>query len=108
MKNVAANIKDHHLEKNVYLQIISIGLSDLMWKIFATIMYLTNEKNLKNELFADPVLVTINCDLRLPQDIKTYLNDIIWFSCVDEFVYVGKALYFVDAYVCKSKIMLPP
>ena len=50
MKNVAANIKDHHLEKNVYLQIISIGLSDLMWKIFATIMYLTNEKNLKNEL----------------------------------------------------------
>ena len=45
IKSVAANIiKGHHLKKNVYLQIMSIGLSDLIWKVFATIINLTNKK----------------------------------------------------------------
>lgn len=45
IKSVAANIiKGHHLKKNVYLQIMSIGLSDPIWKVFATIINLTNKK----------------------------------------------------------------
>ena len=64
IKSVAANImKRHHLKRNVYLQIMSIDLSDLLWKVFATIMNLTNEKNKKLKFFADPILVSTNCDL---------------------------------------------
>ena len=38
IKSVAANIiKSHQLKRNVYLQVMSIGLSDLIWKVFATI-----------------------------------------------------------------------
>lgn len=45
IKSVAANIiKGQHLKKNVYLQIMSIGLSDPIWKVFATIINLTNKK----------------------------------------------------------------
>ena len=45
IKSVATNIiKGHHLKKNVYLQIMSIGLSDPIWKVFATIINLTNKK----------------------------------------------------------------
>ena len=87
---------------------MSIGLSDLIWKVFATIMNLTNEKNKKWNFFADPILVSINCDLRLLLDKITYFYDIIiWFNCVDEIACREKICYFVDAYVCKSKIMLP-
>ena len=35
IKSVAANIiKRHHLKRNIYLQIMSIDLSDLIWKVF--------------------------------------------------------------------------
>ena len=78
IKSVAANIiKGHHLKRNVYLQIMLIGLSDLIWKVFATIMNLTNEKNKKLNFFADPILVSINCDLRLPLDKITCFDDIV-------------------------------
>ena len=109
IKNVAANIiKNHHLKRNVYLQIMSISLSDLKWKLFATVMNLTNEKNKKFKYFADPIRVSINCDLRLPLDKITYFDDIIiWFNCVDNIVYRVKTRYFADASVCKIKIMLP-
>ena len=77
IKNVAATIiKGHHLKRNVYLQIMSIGLSDLIWKKFATIMNLTNKKNKILNFFADPILVSINSDLRLPLDKITYFKDI--------------------------------
>ena len=77
---------------------MSIGLSDLIWKVFATIMNLTDEKNKKMNFFADPVLVSINCDLRLPLDKITYFDDIvILFNCVDKIVYREKTHYFVDA-----------
>ena len=107
--SVAANImKGHHLKRNVYRQIMSIGLSDLIWKVFATSMNLTNEKNKKLNLFADPILVSINCDLRLLLDKITYFEDIvIRFNCVDKIVYREKTCYFVDAYVCKSKMIFP-
>ena len=107
IKSVAENItKAHHLNGNVYLQIMSIGLSDLIWKVFATITNLTNEKNKKFNFFADPILVSINCDLRLPLDRITYFEDIvILFNCVEKIVYREKTRNFVDAYVCKCKIM---
>ena len=108
-KSTAANIiKGHHLKRNVYRQIMSIGLTNLLWKVFATIINLTNEKNKKLKFFADPILVSINCNLRLRLDKITYFNDIIiWFNCIDKIEYSRKTCYFVDAYVCESKIMLP-
>ena len=70
---------------------MSISLSDLIWKVFATIMNLTDEKNEKLNFFADPILVSINCDLRLPLDKMTYFDDIIIrFNCVDKIVYREK------------------
>ena len=49
MESVAANkMKGHHLKRNVYLQIMLIGLSDLMWKVFATVKNLTKAKKTKN------------------------------------------------------------
>ena len=46
IKNFTATIiKENHLKRNIYLQIVLIGLSDLIWKMLATIMNLTNEKN---------------------------------------------------------------
>ena len=57
-------------------------------------MNLTNEKNKKMNFFADPVLVSINCDLRLPLDKITYFDDIvILFNCVDKIVYREKTLF---------------
>ena len=38
IKNFPATIiKGYHLKRNIYQQIISVGLSDLTWKVFATI-----------------------------------------------------------------------
>ena len=87
---------------------MSISLSDLIWKVFATIMNLTNEKNKQLNSFADSTLVSTDCDLRLPLDKITHFDDIIIrFHCVDKIVYREKTRCFVDAYICKSKIMLP-
>ena len=85
MKTVAATIlKGHHLKRNVYLQIMSISLSDLIWD-------LANKKNKKLNFFADPILISINSDLRLPLDKITYFEDIvIRFNGVDKIVCRGK------------------
>ena len=65
-------------------------------------------KRIKTEFFANPILVSINCDQRLPLDKITYFDDIvIRFDCVDKVKYRGKIRYFVNAYVCKSKIIFP-
>ena len=86
---------------------MSIGLSDLIWKVFITIMNLTNEKSKKLKFFIDSILININCDLKLPINRITYFDDIILrFDCIDKVVYRGTR-YFVNDYVCKSKIMLP-
>ena len=92
-KSAVCIVKEHHLKRSTYLQIMSIGLSDLIWKVFITIMNLTNEKSKKLKFFIDSILININCDLR--------------FDCIDKVVYRGKTRYFVNDYVCKSKIMLP-
>ena len=45
IKNIAACIlKGHHLKRNIYMP---TGLSDMIWRVFAAIMSLTNEKNKK-------------------------------------------------------------
>ena len=78
IKSAAANItKGHHLKRNINLPIMSMGLSDLIWKVLATTMNLTNEKSKQFNLFADPTLVSINCDLRLLLDKITYFKDIV-------------------------------
>ena len=69
--------------------------------------YLTNKKNKKLIFFANLIIISINCDQRLPLDKITYFDDIlIRFDCVDKVEYRGKTRYFVNAYVCISKIML--
>ena len=66
---------------------MSISLSDLIWKVFVAIMDLINEKNKKLNFFVDPILASINCDLRLRLDKITYFEDIILqFNCVDKIV----------------------
>lgn len=48
-------------------------------------MNLTNEKNKKLNIFADLILVAINCDLKLPLDKIIYFYDlIIQFNCDDK------------------------
>ena len=62
-KTVCANvIKGHHPKRNTYLQIMSIGFSDMLWKIFANLMNLTHERNRKLNFFVDPILININCN----------------------------------------------
>ena len=39
---------------------MSIGFSDMVWKIFASLMNLTNERNKKMNFFADTILIKIN------------------------------------------------
>ena len=67
---------------------MSIGLSDLIWKVFITIMNLMNEKNKKLNFFINSILIDINCDLKLPLNKITYFdNIIIRFDCVDFFIF---------------------
>ena len=76
--------------------------------MFVTILNLTSEKNKKLKVFADSILVSINCDQRLPLHKITYFDDVaIEFDHVDKVEYRGKTYYFVNAHVWKSKIMLP-
>ena len=37
--------KGHHLKRNIYLKIMSIGLNNLIWRVFVMIMNLTNKKS---------------------------------------------------------------
>ena len=41
---------------------MSIGFSDMLWKIFANLMSLTNERKRKLNFFADPTLIKTNCN----------------------------------------------
>ena len=47
-------------QENTHLEIMSIGFSDMVWKIFASLMNLTNERNKKMNFFADTILIKIN------------------------------------------------
>ena len=43
-----------------------IGLSNMMWRVFATIMNLTIENNKKLNFYVDSILIKIGCDHTLP------------------------------------------
>ena len=59
--------------------------------------------NKKLNFFVDPILISMNCDLRQPLDKVSYFEDIvIRFNGVDKIVYKGKTRYFVYAYVSKN------
>ena len=61
LKTVCGNvIKGHHLKRNTYLKKMLIDLSDIVWKMFASLMNLTNNRNKKLNLFADPILINVN------------------------------------------------
>ena len=85
---------------------MSIGLFDLIWKVFITIMNLTSEKSKKLNSFIDFILININCDLKLPLNTITYDDVIIRFTALIR-LHIEEKHYFVNAYVSKSKIMLP-
>ena len=72
---------------------MSIGIFDLIWKVFITIMNLTSEKSKKLNSFIDFILININCDLKLPLNTITYDDVIIRFDCIDKVVYRGKTLF---------------
>ena len=108
LKTVCTNaIKGYHLKRNTYLQIISNGFSDMVWKIFTSLMKLTNERNNKLKFFPDPILIKINCNQKLSLKKMTYFDDlVINFDKVYDINYRGKIRFAIDAYVCSSKIML--
>ena len=58
----ASMVKGYHLIRKTFLQFLSIGLFDLVWKIFRTIMNLTNEKTKKLNFFVVSILVNIHYD----------------------------------------------
>ena len=85
-----------------------IGFSDMVWKIFASLINLTNERNNKLNFFTDPILIKINCNRELSLKKMTYFDDlVIHFDKVYDTDYRGKVRLVIDAYVCTSKIMLP-
>ena len=43
-----------------------IGLSDMMWRVFATIMNSTIEKNKKLNFYVDSILINIDYEHTLP------------------------------------------
>ena len=98
LKTVCANvIKGLYIKRNTYLQIISIGFSDKVWEIFASLTNITNERNKKLNFFADPVLIKINCKQRLSQNRMPFFDDLI-IQCdnVCNIDYRGKTRFVID------------
>ena len=88
--------KGHHLKRNTYLSIMSIGFSDLVWKVFASLRNLANERNKKLNFFADSILIKINCHQKLSLNKMTYFDDL-----VIHFVHFDK-VYDIDYRVIKK------
>ena len=55
---------------------MSIGLSDMIWRVFPTIMNLTNEKNKKLNFYVDSILTDRDCDHKLPLNRINYFDDV--------------------------------
>ena len=109
LKTVFANvIKGYHLKRNTNLQIISISFSDMVWKIFATLMKLTNKRNKKLKYFANPILTQINCNRKLLLTKMNYIDNlVVLFDKVYDIDYQEKTRVLISTYVCSRKIMLP-
>ena len=98
LKTVCANIiKGLHIKRNTYLQITSIGFSDKVWEIFASLTNITNKRNKKLNFFADPVLIKINCKQRLSQNGMPFFDDLV-IQChnVYNIDYRGKTRFVID------------
>ena len=75
LKTVCANFnKGNHLKRNTYLQVMLIDFLDMVQKIFANLMNLTNERNKKLNFFIDPILIKINCNGKLSLNKMTYFD----------------------------------
>ena len=55
---------------------MSIGLNNLIWRVFVMIMNLTNKKS-KKLIFFYSILMNINCEHKLLLNKITYFDDII-------------------------------
>ena len=99
-KTVCVNVTIcHHLKRGTF--------SDMVWKVFKSLMNLTNERNKKLNFFTDPILIKINCNQKLSLNKMTYFNVLVFhFDKVYDIDSGGKIRFVVDAYVCSSKIML--
>ena len=85
-----------------------IGFSDMMWKVFGSLMNLTNQRNKKLNFFADPILTKINFNRKPSLNKMIYFDDlVIHFDKVYDINYREKIRFVTDAYICSSKIMLP-
>ena len=86
---------------------MTIVFPDMVWKIFAILMNLTNKRNKRLMFFADPILIRRNCNQRLSINKMTYFDNlIIHFDRVYDIDFMGEIRFAIDAYVCCSKIML--
>ena len=86
---------------------MSTGLSDMIWRVFAAIMSLTNEKHKKLNFYIDSILINKFCDHKLLLNRITYFDDVILrLDNVKKVDYRGKICYHVNAYICQGYIML--
>ena len=70
-KTVCVNvIIFHHLKRNTF--------SDMVRKVFKSLMNLTNERNKKLNFFTDPILIKINCNQKLSLNKMTYFNVLVF------------------------------
>ena len=83
----------------------SIKFSDMVWKVFASLMNLANERKNKLISFADPILINKNCNWKLPLNKMIYVHD-LHFDKIYDINYRGKK-FVIDGYICSSKTMLP-
>ena len=94
LKTVCVNVtKGHHLKRNTYLQIMPIGFSDMVSKVFASLMNLANERNKKLNFFYDPILVKLNCNRNLSLNKMTYFDDLVThYHKINNIDYRGKKI----------------
>ena len=80
----------------------------MVWKIFPTLMKLTNKRNKKLKYFANPILTQINCNRKLLLTKMNYIDNlVVLFDKVYDIDYREKTRVLISTYVCSRKIMLP-
>ena len=86
---------------------MSVGLSDMIWRVFPTIMNLTNEKNKKLNFYVDSILTDRDWDHKLPLNRIIYFDDVtIRFDNIKKNDYRWKTRYHVNVYICQGNTML--
>ena len=49
----------------------------MVWKVFASLMNLANERNKKLNFFADLILIKVNCNRKLSLNKMFYFHDLV-------------------------------